>query len=100
MTGGYNMLGSINDYFLEVYKLKPFIIKKKSEYLLIINLITLFSIVTTLLVHILGNNNFVNKFGDVIFILACSFVLIYLKKGKLEKAVNLYIGGYIFILFN
>lgn len=83
------MLGIINKYFLGVYKSKAFIIVKKSEYLLIINFITLISLLMTLLIHILGNKNFINKFGDVIFLLACSFSLIYLKKGKLERAVNL-----------
>jgi diguanylate cyclase (GGDEF)-like protein len=89
------VLGVINEYFLGLYKSKAFIIKKKSEYLLIINFITLFSILATLLIHILGNKYLINKFGDVIFIFTCSFALFYLKKGKLEGAVNLYIVGYI-----
>lgn len=92
------MFEIIINYFLKIYKSKPFIIKKKSEYLLIIILITFFSMLITLLVHILGNKYFTNKLGDVFFLITCIFALLYLKKGKLERAVNLYIGGYIVTL--
>jgi len=93
------MFEIINNYFLGIYKSKAFIIKKKSGYFLIINFITLVSMLITLLVHFLDNEMFINKFGDVVFLLACAFALIYLKKGKLEMAVNLFIGGYIFTMF-
>lgn len=93
------MFEIINDYFLEAYKSKPFIIKKKSEYLLIIIFITFFSVLIAFLLDIFGTKNFMNELGDTIFLLLCSFALLYLKKGKLERAVNLYIWGYIFTLF-
>ena len=93
------MFKLINDYILELYKSKSFITKQKSRYFIVIVLITFFSILITFLLNILVIKNYVSGIGDVIFLLACIFALMYIKKDKLEIAVNIYIGGYIFTIF-
>jgi PAS domain S-box-containing protein len=96
---GWNMIKIHSRYFLKNYNSETFTMKKKSEYLLTIVLLTLFSMFIMLIVHIFEIKNFVNEFTDVAFILGCSFSLSQLKKDKFERAVNIYIGSYLFTLF-
>ena len=87
------------DYFLEVYRFKSYIIKKKSEYFLIVIFITFVSMFMMLLLDLFAARNRVDLLGDAVYLLACVFAIFFLKKYKLEMAINIYIGGYICVMF-
>ncbi len=93
------MFKFISNYILHSYKSESYIIRKKSEYFLVVISLIIFSLLILIFMDLFITINYIYQFGDAIFLLVCSFVLLCLKNNKLEKAINIYIVGYIFIIF-
>ena len=79
--------------------ISKYFIEKKSEYHLTVVLFTLFFSSIMLLFHIFIDKNVVFRNSELILSLFCSLSLYFLRKGELEKSININIFAYIFIIF-
>ena len=92
------MLKNLQEIVLKVYESKSFFIRRKSEYLLTVVLLTLFFLTIILLFHIFFDKELIYIATEMSFIPFCGISLYLLSKGKLEKAINFYIFAYILVI--
>lgn len=83
----------------EKYQAGTFTVQKKSDYFLLINVLSLITLGISLLLELIHINNPFNMLGYVVFIGACFISLVYHRRGQLDKAINVYLSGYVGILF-
>lgn len=83
---------------LKVYESTSFIMKKKAGYLLTGLYILIFSVSIILLLDMFIVKNLIYSVGDFSLVLFCGISIFFLRKGKLEKAINIYIFGYILFI--
>ncbi|MTI65844.1 MAG: diguanylate cyclase [Firmicutes bacterium] len=97
------MLQRIKESILEPYQSDFFFVKKKAEYFLLVISMMFLLMIIAFFVHVfipdIQNGRHILQFGDIILLLISIKCLLLLKNGKLEKAINLYLGGIIALLF-
>ena len=93
------IIKNIKNIFLKLYNSKPYIIQKKSEYLLVIVIVTLFFLSLMLLFNIFIFKSLIYITSKIIFLMLCAISLFFLRKGKLEKAINYYFFAYVLEIF-